>query len=44
MVQWAFSLLVGFVGAFLLAALGTPVWVTVIVLGIFFYIELVDNG
>lgn len=44
MIQWTVSLLVGLVGAFVLAALGTPVWLTVIVLGIFFAIELTDNG
>ena len=43
MIQWAYTIVIGFVCAFVLAIMGTPVWLTVIVLGIFFVLELVDN-
>lgn len=43
MIQWAYTLVIGFVCAFILAAMGTPVWLTVIALGMFFYLELIDN-
>lgn len=43
MIQWVYTIVIGCVCAFVLAAMGTPVWLTVIVLGIFFSLELVDR-
>ena len=43
MTNWAVTVFVGFVLACILGALGTPVWLTVILLGIFFSIEAANN-
>ncbi len=43
MIQWAYTLLIAFVMAMVLAMIGTPIWLTVILVGMFFFLELTDN-